>query len=86
MKLLEWLGVMSPKRSRVFASMEAEDDKKLMDETIEIQTLAELRTNIHMAVTKRRATSNPVDKAIYKRLRRRLKNRYYQLKESQGIY
>ena len=84
MKLLEWLGVMFPKSGQVFATMEAEDDKKLMDETIATQTPTELWTNIKMATKKRGETSNPIDKAIYKRLRRRLRNKFYQLYESQG--
>ena len=85
-KLGGWLRTLFPKRGQVFASQGTLRDEKFVNDSIQNFDIYELKTQISYCRNMRMDfTVNAVDKAIYKRLRRRLRNRYYDLKSDRAV-
>ena len=82
MRLLEWLGVTFQGRNSASVSPEALKYEGEVGSFVSEWSAPSLKLEMRYCDMLRGNTLNPVDKAIYKRLRRRIRNRYYDLKDS----
>ena len=81
-KLASWLKSFFPKKGEIFASPEALKYEGEVGSFVSEWSAPSLKLEMRYCDMLRGNTLNPVDKAIYKRLRRRIRNRYYDLKDS----